>query len=490
MNTYVFFKDGSDATIAMNLPLMSGEVVSTVTVGTVSPVTTSPLVPSQVAGPGDQVLLALTGGEPNVTYGIPVTVVTDQRTLALMAAVAVSDGVFVPYRTQDPDAYTDLIGELEAGQAAISTCVFSFPPDIDPTGGNVIWELVDSQGLVYASGNAFKFEVTNNGLSNIVVAKSVVTVPSDTPATIERPYQLRYTLALASPVDGQQSTFFSYENLTVRSLDVIPMGCHPSIELQGDQAQVSIVLDKAYDQVFVELYRDNSMVGSLRVTNPIRVSSGYHYASSLDTAQLPVNLVPYRVVWKYSQSSGPTYRDHTSLWVINATILSAIEDCRAKINKARTTLYGTPDHQFPPETIMTWLRRAADSFNGAYGNFTSFTFTNAKGVIREFWLLYAELFSVESQYLAEGEKAFNFQGAAISLDVDRTQYLEAAASRIQQRLDSECKALKQNLIIKGCVSGDGSADPYRLQKGAIGAVGITRTQASPWGLFRPVLPVR
>lgn len=137
---------------------------------------------------------------------------------------------------------------------------------------------------------------------------------------------------------------------------------------------------------------------------------------------------------------------------------------------------------------MTWLRRAGDSFNGAYGQFTSYTFINAKGIIREFWLLYAELFALESQLLAEGEKAFNFQGAAISLDVDRTQYLDNAASKIQSRLDSELKPLKQNIIIKGQGSGDGSTDPSRLAPGAIGAVGITITPASMYGRYLPGYP--
>jgi hypothetical protein len=158
---------------------------------------------------------------------------------------------------------------------------------------------------------------------------------------------------------------------------------------------------------------------------------------------------------------------------------------KAKINKARTTLYGHPDLLYPESTIMTWLRRGADAFNIAYGQFTSFTFTNALGGIREFWLLEAELAALQSQYLAEGEKAFNFQGAQISLDVDRTQFLDNAESKIQSRLDNELKLIKQNLIIKGNTSGDGSADPSKLQPGAIAAVGITITPASMWGAYAP-----
>lgn len=245
-----------------------------------------------------------------------------------------------------------------------------------------------------------------------------------------------------------------------------------------------------YDQVTVEVYQDNKMIASAPINEAERVASGYYYAGSFETSALPVSLVPYQIVWKYSLSGGPIYRDSCSLWVVNSSILSCIEDCKAKINKARTTLYGTHDSMYKVDTLMTWLRRAADAFNGAYGVFTSFTFLNAKGSIREYWLLYAELFAIESQYLLEGEKAFNFQGSNISLDVDKTQYLDSAASKIQSRLDNEFKPFKQNLVIRGATSGDGSVDPTILQKGAIGAVGISISQVSLWSRFRPIIPRR
>jgi hypothetical protein len=98
---------------------------------------------------------------------------------------------------------------------------------------------------------------------------------------------------------------------------------------------------------------------------------------------------------------------------------------------------------------------------------------NAKGAIREYWLMYAEMFAIEAQYLAEGESAFNYQGANISLDVDRTGFLDSAASKIQSRLDNEFKNVKQVMVMRGATSGDGSVDPARLQKGAIGAVGVS-----------------
>ena len=101
--------------------------------------------------------------------------------------------------------------------------------------------------------------------------------------------------------------------------------------------------------------------------------------------------------------------------------------------------------------------------------------TNAKGGIREYWLMWTELMAIRAQYLAEGEKAFDYSGAAISLNVDRTGYLDSAASAIQSELDNEFKPFKQNLVNKGQTGGDGSGDLNALGAGAMGAVGVSLT---------------
>jgi hypothetical protein len=97
--------------------------------------------------------------------------------------------------------------------------------------------------------------------------------------------------------------------------------------------------------------------------------------------------------------------------------------------------------------------------------------------------MYSELSGLRSQYIAEGEKAFNFSGQAISLDVDRTGFYDSAASSLQSRLDNEAKPFKQNLIKKGLVSGTGNLDDIGLRRGAIGSVGINVSPASNWGRF-------
>jgi hypothetical protein len=109
---------------------------------------------------------------------------------------------------------------------------------------------------------------------------------------------------------------------------------------------------------------------------------------------------------------------------------------------------------------------------------------NAKGGIREYWLRFAEVMALRSQFLAEGEKVFNFSGQAISLEVDRTQYYQTLADNIQSYLDAEGKQVKQNLIKKGITAGDGDvSDLSAMRRGANGAVAITLTPATNWGKF-------
>lgn len=486
--TFVFSKDAlTDTVVQCDVTdiLKFGETLTSIVPQPISPVSTPALTLIQNSATDDPVvMLTLKQGAVNVSYGFQLLITTSARQLTALVAVTVTQDVQIPYETQNPEAYTDLVDSIEAGKAAIGTAVFSFPSEIDPRGGYVNWEFLDSTGVVYSSGNAFDYVIQSNGMSNIVFAKSVINVPSSVPPSdINSKYQLRYTLTAVNVAPGQQNTFYSFENITVIGLTTVPTGTQDSIELQGKQAQLSIVIPDLYDTVVVELYQDNTLLASAPITEFTRVSSGFYYGASFDTSGLAASLEPYGVVWNYSNSNQPQviYSERANLWVTTPTVIGAITDIKAKINKARTTLYGEPDMLFPPETIMLWLRRARDAFNGAPGGFTSFTMLNAKGAIREYWLMYAELGAIEAQYMAEGEKAFNFSGSAISLDIDRTGFLDSAASKIQSRIDNEIKPFRQNLIIKGNTAGDGSVDPSKLQAGALGSVGITITPASPWG---------
>jgi hypothetical protein len=507
MSQFIYWKDpNQDSIIQADISalLLPNETITSITALAVQPTTDVPLVPTITSGAANPVTISLTGGSNQVSYGFQLQVTTNARVFLVQLAVTVqSNAEFDPYTTQNPQGYQDLVDELQAGSAAIGTAYFTFPPSVDPRGGFVAYELMAQDGTVYAAGNAYSYNVTTNGLANIVKAQSIIIAPSTLPPTLlGQSYQLRYTLELPpaqgiqpDPVTGasQQLSYYQFESVRVLGLNTVPVGVQPSVEISGVPATLQLVTEKLWDNVTLELwYNGSQLIAPVQISEYQRVADGWYWAGVINTSALAVSVIPYTAVWKYwsSQYTALVYQESAELYIVNPSIMSAVNDVRSKINKSHTTLYGTPDLLYTNPTVMTWLRRGMDYFNAAYGQFTSFTMTNALGPIREYWLLSAEKYALESQYTAEGEKAFNFQGAAISLDVDRTQYLDNAISKIQSQLDSELKLIKTNLLIKGQTGGDGSsgANAGALQPGAIGSVGLTLTQASLWGRGFPYAP--
>ncbi len=494
--TFIYTKNaGASQTVQVNLnsAVPQGETVTGVQYASVVPQTNPPLTVAPGAITGGVQDVDLGGGQDGITYAVTLTITTNAgaRTALLVTQVLSAQQEAVPYTTQNPDAFQDLVGSLDAGKSAIGVGVFAFEPGVDPAGGSMTWELITTDGTVYAQGNIFEYKVQSTGFSNTALGRAIINVPSDVPPTLEgQHYQIRWTLTLPN-----LQKFYSFEGLTVTGLATVPLGAEPSVEIKGTPANVSIVTDKLYDNMVLELYADDVKVaesvimtpGTSPQQGPQRVSSGWYYAAVIDTSAMTMRYIkPWTLVWKYWNSNLPSmvYSERADFWVITPALSLAIADVKAKINKARTTLYGAPDLLFPAATILTWLRRAADAFNVAYGQFSYVTFVNPTGPLREFWLLYAELYAIESQYLAEGEKAFDFQGQAISLSVDKTGYLDTMASKIQSRLDNELPNIKRQLITKGQQNGDGSQDPGKLAFGAMGSVGIAISPATSWTRYQ------
>lgn len=476
--TYVYSKVGSASIQTfLTFELQAGESISAVDVGHATPYDDSLFavnVPSLNANP---IEFRITGGKEGMTYGVPIQVTTNQRVVVFTVATTCTSPLFNPYPSEDPGSFQDLVGELPAGKSALSTAVFQFAPEFDPSGCYVLWDLMDTSGVVHASGNAYDCKIVSTGLANVVRARCIISTPSSIPATIQEPYQLRYTLRVGDGVA------YNYENVKVVGLVDMQVGTTDAIEIAGDRATLSLVTEAVYRKYELEIFSANDLIGSMPINNPERVSSGYFVAGSFDTSSLPASLIPYSVIWKFSNFDAQVFRESSALWIVNPSIVRAIEDVKSKINKARQTLFGTMDSQYTSNEVLKWLRRGMDSFNAAYGVMTNFNMTNAMGGVREFWLMCAEKAALEAQFGLEAEKSFNFSGAAISLDVDRTSQIESMISRIQGHLDQELKPFKQNLIIKGNISGDGSGpngngDFSGASRSAMGAVGITITPAS------------
>lgn len=433
----------------------------------------------------DCLVLKVNGGEDGTTYNCRFAINTKQETVEeVQVIILVSDEEFNPIVNTAPDSFMDLVGTMRAGESTVSTVVFNLPSEVENRNGYVRWELLNNSSEVISSGNAFTYEVQNNGIDNIVAAQCLIVAPSYMePTTFDRRYQIRYTLELDKP-------YYQYETLRIESNVTIPLGSPDLVEMTGKKTTLSLVVPEFYSTVNVCIYANNSpIVPKKEVTNPQKTASGWLYEAKLNTSALPVSVESYDVVWEFYNNDSEVFSESSKLWIINPSIRSVADDVLAKIQKARASLYGSPDLVFTMPTVLTWLRRGKDLFNGWQGVFTNITMTNAKGIIREYWLLCSELGALEAQYLTEGEKAFNFSGAAIQLDVDRTGFLDSMIGAIRSYLDSNLKPIKQNMTQKGYTEGDGSGTDgqggIQASAHALGTVGISITPASAWGRFYP-----
>ena len=166
------------------------------------------------------------------------------------------------------------------------------------------------------------------------------------------------------------------------------------------------------------------------------------------------------------------------LYLVNTSVLAACEDLRMFINRTNTTIVGQPDMIFTHRALLTFLRMGRDYFNMVF-QLTNFTMSRASGGIRDGWLMCSSIRALRSQFMAEGEQAFDYQGQAISLNVDRTQYYDSLASNLESQLEMFNK-FKSQLTKRGITSGDGDLSNTNYRAGNVAAVGLNVTAISPY----------
>lgn len=492
MNTFLAVKTPStteNLSVSFADQLQLAETINSVTLSNLQPAIG--LVVTVLSGPyATSALLLVASGTDNTSYSVLVKVLTSLgRTLEKILAVVINSAIPFEYDTQNLTAISALVDTIQAGESAIGEHTFVLPNTLSGVSGRVSWELLDNQGTLLSSGPCFDYTPTTTSTSLLVSCKGIINVPSNVPPTLlGQSYQLRYTLSGVT-----DTPIYAFENVTVSGFNTVPVGVEDTIEMTGNTAILNLVLPRAFDTVSASIYDNNANVLTA-VSNYSNVTSdGWMYTVEVPNLALSPKLESYIVLWSVKNSSKASYVEtHTGrLFVTTPSILSAVEDMRIYVNKSRTTINGKPDLLFSTPLLLAYLRRGRDAFNAAFGMFTDFNMTNAQGGIREYWLKYAEVYALRSQFLAEGEKAFNFTGQAISLEVDKTQFYQAAADSIQQDLDNNGKVFKQNLIKKGIVGGDGNPGSLSaMRPGANGTVGISISPATSWGRYAGRLGLR
>lgn len=368
-----------------------------------------------------------------------------------------------------------------AGNSATTVAQFVLPVGTDASNGVVTFELLDADGAVYSSGTGtgYSFTAAANGV--VAQATVVVPVPSNIPTNITgESYQVRITLTTPD------FTTQLFANLIVNPATLTYTGAEDVVELSGNTVQMNLVLPATFTTVTADFYYQNTKINPAPPTilGPTATADGYHYwlNLTLDPSVVPATLYPYHLLWQYSNAGSGVNIENAAVYCVTPSMMQAMKDLLAEINKARTSIGERPT--FSVLDAFTHLRLGGDLWN-AFGNPTTFTFTNAVGGVRAYWLAWSKISALRSQYLFEGESAFDYGGQSVTLNIDRTQYYEGMASAIESSITEPGRAFKGILAKRGNTSGDGNVDPNKLRFGAIGTVGVTLSPVAnirPWNV--------
>jgi len=363
--------------------------------------------------------------------------------------------------------------------------LFLLPAGTDPATLTVLWQLQDENGYIWTNGLASSVNPKSVTGRLLLVANGSIFFPTDIPFGV---YNNIWIVSQNSQTISTSQTTFNVVAPTINT------GPAEAVELLGKDATLTAVLPTTATNVTLSLY--DEMHNATPVTGydtlPVLPSaasgideSGEAY--SIFSVSLPnsgkvlgASLIPYIAVWQYTYKAVP-YVEDSQLFIATPSMLSAFKDMNNTVNKARLNI-GELRSDFKPWQLASYARQGADLFNSV-GPPTYFTMTKARGPFRQFWINYSEVLALRAQALFEGIRAFGFTGQGIALQVDRTQVYYGAASLAEEQADRICLPFKRAIAKRGLYGGNGSENPNTLNRGAIGALGVSLSPVSNMGWY-------
>lgn len=375
------------------------------------------------------------------------------------------------------NTHLDGVGSIQAGfsqTSRLSVLIDAF----DYAGAVMAFELCDSSGNVYNNGvaNELSFEPDQRLPNKLIISAEVlITVPSNVP--VEQggsKYQVHWVL---SPRNG--NPFHFYEQLTVYQGELNDNPLPDVIELAGD-AFVPLVFSSSVGFASVSVYRGNA---KLVASRPARKEGNTFFSEIYQQEYGAPSLTPLSAVWEYTEANARQKnitRETGRVWVITPSILAAISDMQQILNPALLGNSTQPDTQLTQSDYLTFMQHGRDNFNAVITP-TTFTFTDAIGALRWYWIRYSCIAACNAQRLAEGLKAFEYSGSSVQLSIDRTSAWETLASSLESSL-SDIKPFKDSLARRGVTYGSGNS--IELDKAAVGTISIAQHPLTGRSLVR------
>lgn len=173
----------------------------------------------------------------------------------------------------------------------------------------------------------------------------------------------------------------------------------------------------------------------------------------------------YILVWDF-RLDGEQQKIYSFMYVANYSVIAYIRELKRMIDKAGIQ-HPNPNLRYNDVDLVAYLNLGLQWLNAQPPTQTAWTINSIPGNMYAYVLNAAAYEAISSRLNAEGEAAFNFNGQPITLEVDRTGFLEAALGRYADRLQNF------NTVKKGAVMAGGGVGSTGGAGGAGGVLGYS-----------------
>lgn len=209
------------------------------------------------------------------------------------------------------------------------------------------------------------------------------------------------------------------------------------------QEEVSNISLRLIDENDREIHKAN--VNQQPVVN--RDNFIYNYESSNNIPDLiPGNGVcPYFAEWTYTSPTNGMNVEVHPIYVVNTKMFMFIDGVRKMVDKARNNDIN-PALEYHDLDLAHYVLDGIQRINAHAPNVTSWTPSNIPTSIYPFVKKAGAIEALRAQYLAEGVNAFDFTGQSVTLNIDRTQYIQSVMDNLEQSFDEPLRKTKKILI--------------------------------------------
>ena len=161
------------------------------------------------------------------------------------------------------------------------------------------------------------------------------------------------------------------------------------------------------------------------------------------------NGMPYILEWSYRiNGSKKIHTEYHFLYAVTFPAIKIINNMRRMIDKARNEDINR-NLQFTDVDMSHYLRMGFMEMNAFPPQITEWDFTSMPPNLEGYLTKFAAIEALRAQYLADGLSSFDFQGQAVSLSIDRSQYYQTAIDHIKADIDANFQKIKRAAVLSG-----------------------------------------